>query len=338
MRELYPLPAVMQRAVLDRGGRFRLVESPLPEVGPGDLLFRLMCAGLAPSDLDLTLNVGRTPPALPVAEIAAVGDEVSGWNALDRALLLPPVLSAGGGPFEGLAEYILVPAAAAASGGVMKLPMELPTDDATLIPATAMAARVLRETRVTDKSALLVLGLGLAGQALIRMARHRGVRAVIAVDGSATLRQRASWSGATRVVRAPEEAVRAAVLDETGGAGVEAAVILTGDPSFAPEALQSLAARGTLILGAPFPSSFLFAVPGTLVQRKELRIVGVTGFEQRDVRDALQALRLGIVNAETLVSKHVAWPELAEMELEAGYWAHGTHVVVEVLEDAGLEG
>jgi NADPH:quinone reductase-like Zn-dependent oxidoreductase len=333
MRELYPLPETMQRAVLDRSGHFHLEVVALPELESGDLLFRLLSAGIGPADLDPTLNIGRTPAALPVTEIAATGDSVSGWNPLDRALLLAPLLATGGSPFEGLAEFIRVPAEAARGGGVIKLPMEIGPDDATLIPAAAMAARVLHETRSSNAAGLLVLGLGLAGQALIRMARHQGVRVVVAVDTSATLRERASWSGATHVVRVPEEQVRAAVMDATGGAGVQAAVILTGDPSHAPEALQSLAPRGTLILGAPFPASFLFALPGTLVQRRELRIIGVSGFETRDVRDALQALRLGIVNAETLVSKHVAWSELPAMELEPGYWSHGTHIVVEGPED-----
>ncbi len=319
----------MQRAVLDRSGRFRMETVPLPEPQPGELLFRLLCAGLGPSDLDLTLHVGRTPPAMPVAEIAALGDGVSGWNPLDRALLLPPLLAAGGAPLEGLAEFLRVPAEAGPGGGVIKLPMEIAPDDATLLPAAAMAARVLHETRAANTAGMVVLGLGLAGQALIRMARHQGVRTVIAADASATLRQRAAWSGATRVVRLPEESVRTAALEETGGEGVQASVILSGDPSAAPEALQSLAPRGTLILGAPFPASFLFALPGTLVQRRELRIIGVSGFEARDLRHAQQALRLGIVNAETLVSKHVPWAELPALEIEPGYWAHGTHIVVE---------
>lgn len=337
MREFYPLPETMQRAVLERNGRFRLETVPLPELESGDLLFRLLSAGIAPADIDLTLNVGRTPAALPVTEIAATGENVSGWNPLDRALLLAPMLATGGAPFEGLAEFIHVPAEAARGGGVIKLSMEIPPDDATLVPAAAMAARVLRETHSSNTAGLLVLGLGLAGQALIRMARHQGVRAVVAVDNSATLRERASWSGATHAVRVPDESVRSVVMDATGGAGVQAAVILSGDPSYAPEALQSLAPRGTLILGAPFPASFLFALPGTLVQRRELRIVGVSGFETRDVRDAMQALRLGIVNAETLVSKHVAWAELPAMELEPGYWEHGTHVVVEGPEEPPIQ-
>ncbi len=339
MREFYPLPETMQRAVIERSGRFRLETVPLPELESGDLLFRLLSAGLGPADLDLTLNIGRTPAALPVTEIAATGESVSG---LEPARSRAPARAVARGRWrarlKGWPSSYASPPRPPAAAASSSFPWRCPPTTRPSSPRRRWRRGCCTRRASSNTAGLLVLGLGLAGQALIRMARHQGVRAVVAVDNSATLRERASWSGATHVVRVPEESVRSVVMDATGGAGVQAAVILSGDPSYAPEALQSLAPRGTLILGAPFPASFLFALPGTLVQRRELRIIGVSGFETRDVRDAMQALRLGIVNAETLVSKHVAWSELSAMELEPGYWEHGTHVVVEGPEDPAIEG
>ncbi len=328
MRNFIPLPETMESAVLDRGGGFRLERAPVPEPGPGQILLRLLVTGLDPRDLDPALHVNRTPPGVPVGEIAAVGEGVNGWGPLDEAVLLPLPALPGASPVAGLAEYVLVPADLLDRDAAVRIPTEMPPEDATLLPATALASRLLREASLGRASSLLVVGLGLVGQIVIRMARHQGVGGVFAADPSPTLRQRAQWSGATRVVRVPEASVRDAVHADTGGHGVDAAVFLTEDASLAHETFQSMAPRGTLILGTPFPSNFLFALPGSRLQRHELRIQGVNAYEHRDLRAAFSALSQGIVNAETLVSKRVAWSELPGAELSPETWAHGTHVVV----------
>ena len=170
---------------------------------------------------------------------------------------------------------------------------------------------------------------GLAGQIAVRMARHHGLPAVFAADRSPTLRQRAEYSGATRIMRVPETSLRDELHRATGGGGVDGAIVLSPDADLAHEALQALARGGSLVLAAPFSPSFLFALPGSRLQREELRILGLGSFGPADLRAARQALRQGIVNAETLVSKHIEWKDLNEAELAPDYWDHGIHVVVE---------
>jgi L-iditol 2-dehydrogenase len=323
MREFCPLPQTSVRAVLHRHGAFRLEDGPLPRPGPGDLLFRLLAAGLSAEDVSADRFLNRTPPARPVGEIAAAGDEVTGWNPLDRALLLP---ATEGTALDGLADYFLVPAAQVKSGLLHRLPLDLPADDATLLPAAALATRALREARLGEIQSLLVIGLGLAGQIALRLARHQGLRAVYAADRSPTLRQRAEYSGATQVIRVQEVSLREELSRATG---VEGVVVLSPDAALAHDALQSLARGGSMVIGAPFSSSFLFALPGARLQRQELRIQGVGSFGAADLRAAHQALKQGIVNAETLVSKRVPWKDMASLEIAPDYWEHGTHVVVE---------
>ncbi len=331
MREFIPLPERVRRAVLERGGRFRIEESALERPGPGEVVFRLLAAGVGPDDVAPNLYVNRTPPGVPILEVAAAGDGVSGWNALDRAILLPRPASTD--PLPGLSTYLSIPDDPALREALVKLPGQIDAEGATLLPAAAFAARILREARSDHARTLLVLGLGLVGQVAIRLARHQGIRGVYAADASATLRQRAEWSGATRVIRVPEEPLRDAILQETGGAGPDAVLALSPDASLAHEAFQVMARRGTMVVGAPFSSNFLFALPGARVQRNELRIHGVSGFESQDLRDAFQALRLGTVNADTLVSRRLRWDELPQADLDPGYWEHGTHVVVQGPDD-----
>lgn len=329
MQDFLPLPGRTHRAVLTRNGGFRLVEEDLPHLSPGDLLFRLIAAGLTPEDVAPRLYINRTPPGIPVGEVAAAGEEVTGWHALDRALLLRPPVEPGVPDLSGLARYVRVSADLLRRNLCLKLPQEIPAEDATLVPAAALGLRLLREAAVPSGGRLLVLGLDLIGQIVALLARHQRVDQIFAADLSPTLRRKAEWSGATRVIRLPEESVANTVSRETGGAGVHAVVVLVPDASMMHEAFGTLVPRGGLVLGARFPASVLLAFSTTRLQARELRIQGVRTFDVPDLRDALNAVRQGIVNAETLVSKRVSWEDLESTELGPDYWSHGTHVVVE---------
>jgi threonine dehydrogenase-like Zn-dependent dehydrogenase len=337
VQEFLPLPSHFAQGLLTREGRFRVETTPFPELGPGDILFLTHAVGITEDDVNPRLYVNRTPPGIAVGEVAAVGDEVSGWHPNDRALLLRPGLGKGGSSLLGLGTYVLASAALMENGLVRKLPDEIPSDEATLLPAAALAGRILRESQVPVGGRLLLLGLGLIGQIVALLARHQRVEAIFAGDPSSTLRKKAEWSGVTRVIRLPEEPLADVVMRETGGMGVHAVVVLSPDATLMHEAFGTLGDRGALVLGAPFPSSLLMAFSTARLQVRELRIQGVQGFDPPDLRQAETAVRQGIVNAESLVSKRVPWAELESLQLTPDYWAHGTHVLVEGPEEEGVE-
>jgi threonine dehydrogenase-like Zn-dependent dehydrogenase len=327
VREFLPLPERRSVAVLGRDGALRTEERPLPPVESGDLCFRLLAAGLSREDMDPARHAERVPPGVPVGEIVAAGDGARGWSPLDRALLLPPT-DPGLPRLEGLASYIHVPRALVAAQAVVKLSLEMPADSATLLPATAYAARLLSASRVPSGGSLLVLGLPLHAQILLLLARHQKVEALFAVDPSATLRRRAEWSGATLVFSPQETSIRDAAARLSGGAGINAAVVVASEGAWIHEALQSLAVRGTLVLAAQDPH-LVVALHGGWLVRREIRIEGVPGFDRKYLKDARQALEQGIVNTDTLVSRRLPWSDLSAFRPEEDYWRHGLHVVVE---------
>lgn len=329
MREFIPVPSEVQRLVLTRDGGLRLETAPRPALEPGDVLFQLRAAGLTQEDTSPRIYGDRTPPAVPVGEVAAVGDAVSGWQPLDRAIILHPPVHPNLPPLEGLSSFVLLPEALERRGVAVRLPREIAAEDATLIPAAAAAARMLREARVPPGGRLLVIGLGLVGQILVLLARHHRVDKILAADTSATLRRKAEWNGAMTGIALPDEMVSDVIAYELGVGGVHAAVVLTPDVSLIHQALGSLTARGTLVLGASFPSAVLMGLPAGRVQRKEFRIQGASRFEEEDLESALKAIRQGIVNGETLISRRIPWSEAPGVELGEDYWEHGTHVVVQ---------
>jgi threonine dehydrogenase-like Zn-dependent dehydrogenase len=152
---------------------------------------------------------------------------------------------------------------------------------------------------------------------------------IFAADTSPTLRKKGEYNGASRMIRWPEETVRETVARETGGRGVHSAILLSAQPDPVREAIESLGRGGSAILGIPPPSSVRLGFTSTLLQSREMRFQGVPAFHPRDLKTAVNALKQGTVNGESLISRRIPWAKLDGERIEPGYWEHATHVVVE---------
>ncbi len=326
MTVFQPLPETGRRLVLSPQGSLELHREPLPKVAPTEVLLRVLHAGLRPYDLDPRVYAGKTPPGIPVAEVVAIGERVRGWGSMDRVLIAGDSLREEIG-VPGLQEYFTVPSRTLQRQLGRRLPTDLSPVDATLVPAAATASRLLRAAGVGDGSRIAVIGLGLVGQIAMVMARHDKADRVLGADTSATLRRKAEWAGATRLVRLGEDPFAAVAAQHTEGTGLDAAIVLLPDAALTHEAVQSLSVGGRLVLGTPLDSSFLLAFPAGQVQDRDLSIIGVNRFQESDVRTAMNTLRN--VSAEVLVSRRIGVEEIPGADLEPNYWEHGTHVVID---------
>ena len=137
----------------------------------------------------------------------------------------------------------------------MILDRELPLD---LAPAfgcgvSTGAASALNVMDLRPDSRLAVLGTGTVGLAALMMARHLGVRQIIAVDTNPGRLETAAGLGATHTVDASQREARDAIQRLTGG-GADYIFDTTGHPSVVANALDSLAMTGTIIVAGAAPA------------------------------------------------------------------------------------
>jgi NADPH2:quinone reductase len=173
-------------------GVLRLVESPLPEPGPGQVRVRLVRAGVNPTDWKS--RSGSSAPPSDFAEVTpgqdgagfvdALGDGVTGLAVGDRVWLY---LAQYGLPYGTAAEYSVLDASRA-----VRLPDSLTGDAAFDLGACLGVPAVTAHRALTSGPAATRLGPGtLAGQ---RVLVQGGAGAV----GNAAI-QLAVWSGATAI-------------------------------------------------------------------------------------------------------------------------------------------
>ena len=217
----------MRAATYNRTGPAREVlainEIETPAAGPGEVRIKLAWSGVNPSDVKTRAGVRN--PTLPFARIvphsdgAGVIDRVG--EGIDPELIGQRVWTwnAAWGRADGTAaEYIALPARQA-------VPLPDGIDDevgACLgIPALTAWHAVHVDGGVTNKRVLVAGGAGAVGHYAVQMAKLAGAAQVIATVSGDEKAALAKEAGADVVINYRTGDLVAAVLDATGGTGVD---------------------------------------------------------------------------------------------------------------------
>lgn len=216
------------RAAVVQHGDFSVTELPVPTPGPGQLLLRVLRAGICGSDLharqhtaDLhALGVDLDYPSIMapdqrvvmghefVGELVARGPKTRrGWKPGSRVVALPMVKHGDEIHMTGFdaaapgayAEYVLVQ-----EGFAFEVPEGMSDEKAAFVEPLAVAWHAVRRGEVGRRPAI-VIGCGPIGLAIILMLKAVGVKTIVASDYSPTRRELARQCGATVVVDPREQ-------------------------------------------------------------------------------------------------------------------------------------
>jgi NADPH2:quinone reductase len=218
------------------------VERPMPQVGPEDVLIKVIAAGV--NRPDVAQRLGRYPPPpgasdIPGLEVSgtvtAIGDRVDSLRVGDRVC----ALLAGGG----YAEYAAAPAVQC-----LPIPRGVEPIAASGIPETAFTVwtNVFDRGRLKPGESILVHGGSSGiGTTAIQMARAFGAR-VLTTAGSAAKCAALVALGAERAVNYKIEDFVAAAKEMNGGDGVDVILDIIG-AAYLQRNLDALALEGRLV-------------------------------------------------------------------------------------------
>ena len=213
-----------------------------PQPGPGDVLIRVIAAGV--NRPDVLQRQGHYPPPpgasdIPGLEVAGVvvglGAKVASYQAGDRVC----ALVAGGG----YAEYCVAP-----SEQCLPVPRDLDFIEAAGIPETFFTVwtNVVERGRLVAGESLLVHGGASGiGTTAIQLARTRGAR-VFATAGSEEKCLACERLGAERAINYRAHDFVQVVRELTGGRGVNVILDMVGGDYFTRN-IGSLAVEGRLV-------------------------------------------------------------------------------------------
>ncbi len=261
---------------------YRLETIPVPRVGPGEVLVKVLASGICASDVK-TFGGARVwgsdeiapyiiTPVTPghefVGEVVALGEgaaERTGLQIGDHAVS-EQIVPCGECRFcrrgqywmcqqhdiygfikdraEGSwAEYMLFPRKAL----VYKVPQELPANQAALIEPMACAIHAVQRADIQLGDVVVIAGMGPIGLGMVSVARLKSPGLLIALDMKQHRLDMALKFGADLAIDVSQGDAIQRVLDLTEGYGCDVYIEATGAGSAVSQGLQMLRKLGTMV-------------------------------------------------------------------------------------------
>ncbi|WP_299643255.1 alcohol dehydrogenase catalytic domain-containing protein [uncultured Ruegeria sp.] len=303
-----------------RGDKTFTVETTeVPQPKPGEVLLKIAYCGICGTDMhvyhgnmDARVGLNRIVGHEMSATVAELGEGVSGFD-MGQKVVVRPLAACGNCPacaegyshichnlqFLGLdtdgamQEYWSVPAET-----LHVLPEDIRLDHAALIEPVAVACHDVRLSQLTPGENAVVIGGGPIGVLVAMVAREAGGNVTISEVNENRLRI-AGQLGFDTVNPLKSDLV-AAINEKTGGKGAEVVFEVSGSQPGVDAMTTVAATRGRIVMVAihaapPKVDMFQFFW-------RELKLIGARVYEPEDYEKAIDLIRNGAVDAETIIT------------------------------------
>ncbi len=321
----------MLAAVYHGPNDLRVEEVPIPEIGRGEILVKVISASICGTDLRIFHGHHRKyPPAtvrIPghevIGTIARLGEGVGGYSVGQRVFCAPktgcghcPQCISGNNNLcatydaigvtsdGGFAEYVRIPSNSVQQGNVIPISEAIDPAVAALNEPFACVLRGQNALHIKPGETILIMGAGPIGVMHLKLARARGASHIIVSEPAPERAAQAKRMGADRVVNPTQEDLKAVVSEETHQRGADI-VIVAAPIHSAQEAALDLAAIGGRInfFGGLPKDRPTINFDSNLVHYKELVVTATTACSTADCWQASQMVDAGLVDLADIVSK-----------------------------------
>ncbi len=323
----------MRAARFDTATRsLEVVDVPVPEPGPLEVLVKVHACGICLSDVHLL--DGSLPSQLPVVTpgheaagvIERVGSQVHGWQPGQRVVLAGgrncgecwfcargrveecQQFQIMGFAFDGAwAEYVVVPYAA-----IAEVPDSVPLEQAAVLAdavATPYAALTDRAGLSPGESVGL-WGIGGLGVHAVQIARMVGATPIIALDPLPAARERALALGADHALDPTDEDCISQVWALTGNRGLDVAADLVGANRVLAQADLTLGRGGRLLMVGLSPEPVQLGM-GMLFGVLSHTLMGHLGYRRKHLDILVELVASGRLDVSGSVSDVIPLEDVA---------------------------
>jgi L-iditol 2-dehydrogenase len=333
------------RAGVYRGNGQVVVESvPIPEIGEGELLFRVAACGICGTDIKKIHHGFVAPPQILGHELAgtvvAVGRGVTRFKPGDRVVSFHHIpcghcfyceeklfsqcagykktgLTAGFDPNGGgFAEYVRA-MPWIVERGMIALPADVSFEEATFVEPVNTCLKAVRKARVKPGEKVLVIGQGPIGMLLMILAKYEGAE-VYASDPMPGRRTASLRFGAKEVFDPAANSMPQEIRARTGGRGADAVLLAVPNPSLVPEALALARPGGRVLLFAHNDPVLRLEFPAAAVGVEEKEILGSYSADVDDQEESAALVFERRLPVRELISHRFPLEQIAEaLELAA---------------------
>lgn len=321
----------MLAAVYHGPNDLRLENVPVPVLGAGEILVKVMSASICGTDLRIfhgnhrmfTPGTVRIPGHEVVGTIAELGADVTNYSVGQQVFCAPNTgcghclqcitgnnnlcanydaigITSDGG----FAEYVRIPAKSVQQGNVIPVSGSVDPAVAALMEPFACVLRGQNALHIKPGEVVLIIGAGPIGVMHIKLAKARGAGRVIVSEPLPDRAAQASRMGADRVVDPTTENLKSILSEESGGHGADAIIVAAPVHAAQETALDLAAISGRINFFGGLPKDRpVINFDSNLVHYKELVITATTACSTADCWQATQIVNSGLVDLSDVVSR-----------------------------------
>lgn len=297
----------MQVAVYYNNHDIRLEERPIPKIGPGELLVKVLASGICGTDVMEWYRIKKKPRILGHEIAGEIVESQSKKFKVGQRVFVSHHVPCGAckycqagnhtacdtlhkGNYDpgGYSQFIRIPQMNVDSGTYV-LPKNVSYAEGTMIEPLACAVRGQRVIDVKKDQTVLILGCGLSGLLNILVAKTKGAK-VIATDINDYRKNKAKEFGADQVIDAREKL----------NVKADKIIICTGAYAAVKQAFDCVDKKGTILL---------FAIPNKDIQistvdfwRNEITITSSYGAAPVDLGESLELIKKGKINVKATIT------------------------------------
>jgi len=318
----------MKVAMYYRNNDVRVEEMPVPKIGKGELLVKVMASGICGSDVMEWYRIKKAPRVLGheiTGEIVEAGEAVKNYKKGDRVFVSHHVpcntchyclngyhtacetLHRTNYDPGGFAEYLRVPEINV-DRGVYLLPESMSYEEGTFIEPLACVLRGQKVASLKPGQSVLVIGSGMSGLLHVNLARGLGAGKIIATDINEYRLKAALKFGADAVINAKED-VPKRVKELNEGKFADIVIVCTGVMPAVNQALQSVDSGGTILFFAVPEPEINISVPINDFWRNEIKMMTSYGASPADLAAAIELIKTHRVNVKDMITHKLAMSE-----------------------------
>lgn len=331
----------MKVAMYYNNNDVRIEEVPKPQIGPGELLVKVIASGICGSDVLEWYRVKKAPLVLgheisgeivevgPVRELNSVlrsfSNGVNNYKVGDRVFVSHHVpcntcyyclngqhtvcetLHMTNFSPGGFSEYLRVPSLNV-DRGVFLLPENVSFEQGTFIEPLACVIRGQRMAGLHIGQSLLILGAGISGLLHLLAARNLGAGNIVITDVNDYRLDLARQLGAQAGLNAKEN-IADKLRSLNAGRLADLVIICTSSYSAFMQALECVDRAGTILCFAATEPGVNFPVPVNDFWRKSITIRHSYGASPVDIMQAIELLRQEDIPVERLITHRLSLRE-----------------------------
>ena len=312
----------MKAAIYYSLDNITIQDVPKPEISSDEVLVEMKACGVCGSDLMEWYLRSRAPLVLghePAGAVVEDGENVKDFKVGDRVFahhhvadltcyyckhgdytLCPQFAQTHLEP-GGFAEYFKVPAPNLQID-TLKLPDNLPFEEATLIEPVGCCIRAQNKAGIQKGDSVAVIGAGPSGIIHVMLAKIAGASQVLVTDLVNYRLRMAEQLGADLAINLQKENVTERVKQATANKGADIVIVTAPNAQAVEDSVQMVRRGGRILLFAPTqPDQYARLSPHRLFF-SEITVVPSYSVSHVETRKALQLISSGKLKAKELIT------------------------------------